>query len=445
MLTFFLLAQVTASGSDAVRIAVDSDQYWVLQDRTLVEAASVLNTGAADAIHTQDFWYARMALRLDGQAGDDVAWRVELEAPTRVRRAIVPWGTAALEEVVVSQVWADVRFDAEWSMRAGIQDVKLSNRPPGIGEPFFLDLGDAESFFPSDPPALPTAVRNTVERVGSRPTGVRVRYDPNPFILAEAFVLGVEEGPGGFSMRHSEYVAGLHATVAIPEDVSLFLLATFHSGPFHGSRLVTVGAGVDAYLDDARTLELFAEVYGQFGSLIDEAGIDVEKEGAFAAAAGARKHLDGWWLEAAYWHLTGDERATDGHDSAFQSYENVDQFLVLEDDELGLDVDTNYRAVKLAAGWGLGPGLLRKDDLHARLDVGWFQLDAPLLGPGGATLTRRDDLGIEVDATVAWQAFDALDFRLRAGWLFSSDVLEAIAPSAKEDTYMVAAGFGLRF
>lgn len=440
-----LLAQMTASGSDAVRVAVDTDQYWVLQDRELVEAASMLNTGAAAGLDTRDFWYSRMALRFDGQATEDVAWRVELESPTRVRRAIVPWSAAALEEVVVSQMWADVRFDSEWSLRAGMQDVKLSNRPPGIGEPFFLDLGDAESFFPADPPALPTSVRNTVERLGSRPTGVRVRFDPNPFILAEGFILGVEETPGGLPISHSEYVAGLHASAAIPEDVSLFLLATFHSGPFHGSRIATVGIGADAYLDEARSLEVFGEIYGQFGTLIDQAGIDVEKEGAFAAVAGVRKHLDGWWVEGAYWHLTGDERSTDGHDGAFQSYENVDQFLVLEDDELGLDFDTNYRAVKLAAGWGLGPGLLRKDDLHARLDVGWFMLDAPLQGPGGATLTRRDDLGVEVDATLVWQAFEALDLRLRAGWLFSSDVLEAIAPSAKEDTYMVAAGFGLRF
>jgi hypothetical protein len=288
-------------------------------------------------------------------------------------------------------------------------------------------------------------VRPTVERVGSNPVGLRVRYDPNPVIMIEAFALNVAETAGGLPVNRSEYLLGVHSSAAVPEEGSVFLISTFHGGPNRGSRLWTLGGGADIYADPEQAWELFAEGYGQVGSLIDEAGLHVSKETAWAAAAGLRRRFDEFWVEASIWWLTGDRNPSDSHDQAFQSYENVDQFLVLEDDEVGLDFDTNYRALKLSAGWGLGPGLLSPGDLGGRLDLGWFELDEALPGVFGTGLTGRDDLGIELDASVVWQAFEALDFRVRGGWLFSSEVLEAITPGRRADAFALTAGMMLRF
>ena len=448
-----------ASRSESLRVSGEIDLQWVLREREVNEAAFTLNTeanpfAAAPPTDSVDFFHGRVTLRFDGRATEDVAYRLELETPFVRGGTNLPFGVTRKKDMRVEQGYVEVHFDEEFMLRAGIQDLRIQNRPIGIGEPFFLDLTESEPFFSgvtfpppasAAPPALTTAVRNTTARAVLNPVGVRLRYDPNPFIMAEAFALNIREAPGGLPLHQSEYVVGLHASAALGEFVSVFLLGTFHSGPFHGSRVWTVGPGVDAYLDDPRTLEIFAEAYGQFGSLIDEAGIDIEKEGAWAATAGVRKTFDGFWIEGAYEFRTGDQDASDSKDNAFQSYEGSDRFLVLESDEFGLDFDMNTRAVKLAAGFGLGPGLLAPGDLAGRIDVGWFQLDEPLVGVFGTTLTRRDDLGIEVDATLVWQAYDQLDFRLRSGWLLSSRVLKSITPSAQEDTYIVTAGFFLRF
>jgi hypothetical protein len=446
--------------SVAARAGGEIDLRWVLRQKELGQGVFALNNGGnpfvpAGSPETVDFFLGRLNLWLEGTVSEEVSWRLQLRSLPRSPRTDVPVGNGLFDGVIVEQAYAETWFDPAWMLRAGMQGLRLQNRPAGIGEPFFLDLAEAESFFggvtfpppaSAAPPALTTAVRNTVERLGSNPAGVRLRFDPHPLAMMEAFALNVAESPpGGLPVNRSEYLLGIHSSVAIPEDVSTFLVATFHSGPYRGARLFTVGAGADLYVDDARTLELFAEAYGQLGRLIDESGFDVEKEAAWAAQAGVRRRFGDFWIEASYWHLTGDQNPADGSDQAFQSYENVDQFLVLEDDEIGLDLDTNYRAVKLSAASGLGPGLLSEGDLMGRVDVGWFRLDEPLVGVFGTRLTGRDDLGIEVDGSVVWQAHEQLDFRLRAGWLLSSGVLEAITPSGRSGAYALTVGMMLRF
>src|SRR6185503_8945953 len=58
------------------------------------------------------------------------------------------------------------------------------------------------------------------------------------------------------------------------------------------------------------------------------------------------------WIEAALARRSGDRRAGDDHDQAFQSYENVNRFLILESSEFGLDVDTNVTSTRLTVGVG---------------------------------------------------------------------------------------------
>jgi hypothetical protein len=455
-----LLAQLVSIGAPDTNELSFGGEFglaYVWRDRALERAAFALNNGgdpfagpAPD--DSTEFFFGRLTLRLDGRLADAVDLRLELEAPSRARRATVPFGANAFQELNVEQAYVQIHPDDSWMVRVGIQDLRLQNRPPGIGEPFFLDLGEAESFFAgfafpppatATPPALSTAVRPTVERFGSRPAGLRVRFDPSPLWMAEAFVLNVGEDRGGISIHRSEVLLGLHASASTLEEASCFLLAAFCGGPFHGARVWTVGGGVDAYLDDPRTLEVFAEGYAQFGSLIDEAGIDVDKRGAWAAQVGLRKYFGRFWIEAAAETRTGDEDPADGHDNAFQSYENADQFLVVEDDELGLDVDTNVRALKLSAGWGLGRGRDAPGEWSARLDAGWFELDEPIAGVFGTRLTGRRQLGLELDGTLAWQVQEQLEARLRIGWLGASDVLEALG--ADRDTLIVSAGFLFRF
>lgn len=446
-------------GSTSARLGGEIDLRWVLRDGNLNRAAFALNNGGnpfvpAASPDTADLFVGRMILHLDGTVSPEVSWHLQLRAPPNVVRSDTPIGHVTLNSPYFEHAYVETWFDADWMLRAGIQPLRLQNRPPGLGEPFFLDLTEAESFFggvtfpppaAAVPAALTTAVRSTVERTGGHPVGVRVRFDPHPLAMVEGFALNVGEAAGGLPLNRDEYLIGMHASAAIPDEVSIFTLTTFHSGPYRGSNLWTLGAGADWYVDEGRALEVFVEAYGQLGSLIEEAGIKVDKEAAWAAQAGLRRRFEEFWIEASVAWLTGDQNPADGSDQAFQSYENVDQFLLVEDNEVGLDLDTNLRSVKLSAGTGLGPGLIAAGDLCGRLDVGWFQLDEPLADVFGGRLASQEDVGVEVDGSVIWQAFEQLDFRLRAGWLFSSDVLEALTPSGSRDAYAVSVGMMLRF
>lgn len=441
-----LLFQVDVSG--------EVDLRYVHRSRTLERAARALDGRPAGSPGDADYFYDRTAVRLDVAGPGPLGWRLGVETPTLDDGETVPLGLRSLlsprggpplliREAFVG--WGDPVSDPI-AARLGFQPLRLQNRPPGLGEPFFLSLGESESAWagPTFPGATPThsttAVRNVAARDRLDFAGARVHYNMNPFVMVEGFAATT----AGLQTRdREEMLAGFHAGAAIFESASVSVTAVYQHGPYAGADLGTVGVGVDGYLDEGRTLELFAEVYGQFGSLIDHKGIDVGKRGAYAWTAGARKSLGEFWVEASLGSLSGDARPGDGADNAFQSHEDVDQFLIVESDDFGLDVDTNYRSAKLSVGRGLGDELIREGEVFARLDVGYFELDEPPAGPFGASPTRSRDLGLEVDATLTWRVVDRLDLTVRAAGLFSSNVLDAL--SGDSDAWMITVGPRFRF
>src|SRR5262249_52777160 len=147
------------------------------------------------------------------------------------------------------------------------------------------------------------------------------------------------------------------------------------------------------------SLELFAEVYGQWGTL-QHAPAAVHKE-AYAFNIGARWFvLDSHklWIEAAGSRRSGDRHPGDDHDQAFQSYENVNRFVILESSEFGLDVDTNVTAIRGAVG--AGPFDLAGRPLRIQLDVGHFSAVAPIASVPAARGERN--WGTEGDLSFAW-------------------------------------------
>lgn len=431
-----------------VEFSGDADLRYVHRDRGIERAAQTLERFGTPLGSPGDagFFYHRTALRLDVRGPDSFVFHVAVETATlddgeslRLGRRNFepPHGGLTLAREAYAG-WGDPATD-ETAARFGFQGLRFQNRPPGIGEPFFFDLSESESAwagttFPGVPtPAPPhstVAVRNTAARDFLDFGGGRFHYAPNAFVAFEGFALTT----AGLQSRDAEeFVAGLYANVALFESASVFLTGVYQHGPYAGADIGTVGLGVDGFLDEGRTLELYAEAYAQFGSLIDHKGVDVDKAGAYAWNAGARKYFEEIWIEASLWWLSGDARPTDGDDNAFQSHEDVDQFLILESNDFGLDFDTNYRAAKIAIGHGLAG-----DEVVARLDAGYFELDEPLVGPFGASPTRSRDLGVEVDATVTWRAHENVDLMLRAGALFSSNVLDGL--SGESDAFLVTIG-----
>jgi len=196
----------------------------------------------------------------------------------------------------------------------------------------------------------------------------------------------------------------------------------------------TLGAGIDGYCFDDRSLEVFAEGYAQGGKLVKRPSVRKE---AFAVNVGAR-YLGFFdrklWLEAALSHRSGDRRAGDNHDQAFQSYENVNRFLIMDSSEFGLDVDTNVTCARITVG--AGPFQVDGRPFKVQVDVGRFSAVAPVL-------SASRGWGVETDLGATWNYNESLNLMATVAWLGDSDVLDD--STGKNHAWIFVFGANLRF
>ena len=269
-----------------------------------------------------------------------------------------------------------------------------------------------------------------------------MRWSPNDFMSFQAAALVYGEG-GPTASDESVYL--LTANSLLAEHWAAWILAADVSGGDPGLRdVVTVGAGVDGYLGDSRELELFAEVYGQSGTLTSSPTV---RKTAYAFNLGARYVgvvFERLWLEAALSERSGDRRPGDHRDEAFQSYENENRFLILQSGEFGLDVDTNVRLLRMALGYGPIP-LVDRRPIRFQLDVGRFSAKQDLFTGGGAKLTSTRQWGVETDGSASWSYNESLSFKLQAAWLWGSELLETLTTRGADRAFLVVAGADFRF
>lgn len=412
------------------------DLHAVHREGTLEEARGNLNS-AASPEPDDTFFSGWLSLRLDAEISDTIHGVLELETQPYSGGKVNGFATDAVDGLV-EQAYIDVsRFlHDKLSLRLGIQKIQLKLRPHA--EPFFLDVSRAESFYSGvvTGPAASFA-RATADRDLSEAAGARLLWEPEEFLLFQAFA-GLTGEAG--SVKEDEGLFYAYGNVWIPERASGHVLVALVSGAGGGSEVWTVGIGVDAY--PWRPLEAFAEVYLQTGSL--DSNTD---KSAWALNLGGRLWRENLWIEAAFAWRTGDDDPTDGEDGAFQSYESVEQFLLVESAEVGLDWDTNVRSIRLAAGverWDLGGAFT---DVSVRIDVGLFRFNENVRSSTGTVLVSDSDdaIGNEVDLTVAWTYDERLTFRLRAAVLTGSDVLEALTASRDDSAAAVLLGAELRY
>jgi hypothetical protein len=429
----------------AVRMELSGhfDLHYMSRDGELDEAGAVLNGGPAGERATMNAWAGRLSLRVDATVKDAVTGVLELENRSFERGLNTPFSSnPRTDTILVRQGYIDAPdFLARGlDVRIGIQNLTFRNRPQD--EPFFMDLNESEGFFGGFSPAG-AQVRNSVDRDVRQATGVRMRWSPNDFMGIQAAALVYSEG-GATSGDESVYVLAANSLLA--EHWAAWVMAVDVSGGDPGLKdVLTFGAGVDGFLGDSRALELFAEAYGQTGTLT-RSPITVRKE-AYAFNAGARYLglvFEKLWLEGAFSERTGDRRAGDRKDQAFQSYENENRFLILQSAEFGLDVDTNVRVARAALGFGPVP-LVDGRPMRFQLDVGRFSALEALTSTGGATVGATRQWGVEADVSVAWSYNESLSFKVQGAWLRGSELLEALTTRAADHAFLVVAGADLRF
>lgn len=412
----------------AVRITVSGriEADYVIRPAAVNEAGAVLNGLPGDA-PTTDAWTGRFSLRVAAELKDRVLGVLELENRSFDEGLNRPSGSEPeTDEISVRQGYVEIPdfLLDRLRIRVGVQDVRFQTRPHD--QPFFLDLGESESFFAGVD--LPNArLVNSVDRDRQEAAGLDVLWAPYEVLSLRGFAVVYDEN--GASVD-DELVYGLLASARVHEHASAWLMALLVSGgePDLG-RVWTIGAGANGYLGESRWLELFGEVYAQGGTFLD----DVRKS-AFAFHAGARAFLGPSWFEAAASLRTGDKRAGDDRDEAFQSYENENRFLILQSGEFGLDVDTNVWLLRAAAG--VGPIDLSGHPLRIRLDVGSFTADE-------AVVDDEDGWGVEVDLSLLLEWNESLALHMKFAWLGASDVLERL--TGDDAALMFLSGADLRF
>jgi hypothetical protein len=431
-------APPVTTGSDAwsaVRLQVTGhfDLHYLYRSPEIDAAGSALNATVPPVTSSENFWAGRLSLRTDIDVKDLVSGVLELENRSFENGMNKPFGTHPTQsavEIKQGYIHVDDFLLSQLAVRIGVQNVMLRNRPQD--EPFFMDLGESEGFFRGFNPAG-GFIGNTVDRDITQPAGIRLFYSPAEIMTLQAFwmVTGVE---GGTS--HNEQVYAFVANSLLGENWSAWLLfAAVSGGTDRLGTIETVGSGVDGYFGDDKAVEIFIEGYAQTGTL-RHAPAAIHKE-AYAFNLGAR-YLGFFdrklWIEAAISRRSGDRHAGDDHDQAFQSYENVNRFLILESSEFGLDVDTNITSTRLTVG--AGPFSVSGRPLRIQLDVGRFAAVASVQAAGR-------EWGVESDLSLTWEYNPSLSFQLKGAFLGDSDVLKGLA--GQNHAWIIVFGADFKF
>lgn len=378
------------------------------RDRALQETRSALNGTTGGSTEGVVLGYA--GLRLDIELDEHLSGAVGVGAWSSDDDADLPLGSNPENtQLFLVQGYVEVSglLSPDLHLRAGVQDFGFRLRPQG--EPFFLDVGESEPFYAG----AGAFVRNTADRNVLTPAGVNLRWAIADFAGAEFFWAHTRDAGVGIG---DENLFGALLNGLFSERISWFFFGGLVTGGERG-RVATVGIGVDLYASKSRWLEIFGEIYLQWGRLTD--GVD---KLAWAMEAGARAYGSRFWVEAGYAFRSGDRDPSDGTDGSFQSYENANRFAIAESAALGLDIDTNVWSPRLAAAWR------PRERLEVRIDVAEFRFDHYVRDASGARLSNRTRLGTEVDGRIAWELPSGV-IALRAALLAGSEFADSVAGS----------------
>jgi hypothetical protein len=208
------------------------------------------------------------------------------------------------------------------------------------------------------------------------------------------------------------------------ELIYAFGLITCSRDPEVDSNVWTMGIGVDAI--PTEFWELYTQGYLQWG----ETGEKADKKDSYALQVGTRFASLPFWAEIAYAKLSGDGDPDDGDDTSFQSFEDVDRFLIVQDNYFGLDLDTNISSYRFTLGCDL-------ENLFLCADVGVFRLEEPLFQAGEVFVYNEERrIGKELDLSVRWEVNPWTVLSLKVAYLGDSKLLSALTEDTLEHTHM---------
>ncbi len=389
-------------------------------------------------------------IRFDAELSDKISAVVEI-GKKRVDGGLDEFGGTTSETVVLRSAYLKIAEFFMAGVSAQMGQVNWNFDVRGKGSAFALD--------PRHSQVIDRNLRTTEDSIAAwagrgaspaefEPVGVWLSYRKDALTIDLVALPVISEG-GNPSADESMFAADFWYDLesAVGKGSRLGVVAAVHG--LDGSAIttqsptamITIGAGVNLVFQGG--IELYGEFYKQTGKAgRDAAGDDVTAKG-HALQVGLDYHLqnneNNIWVGINLTVVSGDKNddPTDRDADAFMSYENVNDLLVLENQYYGVDLDTNYTAIKVKGGFSYG-----KLDVTAIVGI----VSASQELTNGAD--DEDKFGNEFDVNGRYNLNKQVALTLSLGVLVSSDILEQAMGSAgdADDRAIVAsAGFDVRW
>ncbi|MCE9583840.1 MAG: hypothetical protein K8T20_15260 [Planctomycetes bacterium] len=430
------------------------------RSRNMNEVLDRQNVGGNDtASDTGSYLTARIGLRVLLEKRVSVVLEVEnreLDREGEGTQAVASlWGGERNVDFQTrfGQAYVNIQdvFIQGFSFRAGIQDFKVD--PAGTGNAFFMDLRHSESAFWTSVQEGALVQGNAAEGFDGLPStrglvkdrqydagGFKIGYALNENVEISAFWFTTfERGPA----HRDQWLYGARFDMNFldkDKPSNLVLLGSVFSNHGNAHRVYTYGGGTGVRVKD---FTFHIEGYGQFGEFgTFESGtdVDVERQRAWAGILGVyyRPEVSTDQKDAKFVvpffsvsarAVSGDHGKNAIADASgnspksrtnrdFLSMEANNELIVLEDDVLGLDVDSNYWSFRV--GGGVRLSLLGTADFEIGAMYSYNRcLQTVNFGISGADSFRQ--LGHEADIKLRWHQSELVTFGTGFGVLWGGD------------------------
>ena len=443
--------------SETVKITmtgeVDLDYVWRRSEITAMTGGVGNTNNPADSASENTF-EGFVAMRLNVELSDKIS-------------ALVEFGTKRADDGVLNV------FAAPGSAGSGSLELKLREASITIAELYLpelqasagistwnFDLRGKGSSFAFDPRHSQSFIRNVkggpdvdgtlAARAGDyqefEPLGAWFRYSREKIVLDVVLLPAVIEGG---STHNDEAFYAVDFLYKVDDKGSRAgFIAAMSTAPGSESVIFTYGGGLE--WRGTSNLDVYGEVYFQTGEN-NTGGISPSLDvDAFAYQVGAEYAIPGdakGWVGVNFTFFSGDSEAN-GKSSSFTSYENVHDLMILEDMYLGLDWDSNYRAIKVMGGLAINAA--GKDNLRLSAILGFCRTARGVQFSAIAVPETTHKLGNEADLQAAWDMNKQLTLTAGIGFLWGSEVLEnslggPSASNSSKATILFTIGTDLRF
>jgi len=435
----------SATSAKQIRLSGEFDVPMVSRDKG---ANSILD-GVTKPNHqdSDNLWSPSIILNIGIDVGDKISSLIQLQN-RRLGNAV---GTAANQDffgggnVDLGVEQAFIKMEKfmiqDLTFIYGMQNLKTTLRD-GEGA-FFLDTNNASSNMFA---GLLTNKNGAVwcrSKASSEFAGFRFDYGSlkNSNYQATLFFGKVSETATGVDVLHNDTM--LQGVLAwFKPNINELLLngsITQFVNPKADMDMMTIGLG-GTYNGAVPNLGLYGEFYTQTGAwskTVDQAASAYRLGGRYDVEHELKPYVD-----FSMWMLSGGGTGTKNKN--FLSMENVKSTMILEDDTFGLDLDSNYTAMKLEGGIATKVDLDKdgvSEDLKVKLLFGNFTMAK------AAVSGVSKKLGTEIDLVGTLQYNPSTSFSLGYATLSGATFFtDAVTYNAKESSMgMIIFGANMKF